>query len=104
MKPMIFAVDAAFEQLRDEGEVVSFRTRQRKTGPVWIRRTRIGEKEFDAEIVETVRVNPARIAELRPYADRSGFPDAEAWVEAIQDVHGGLSPGYVHVVTRPTLP
>ena len=97
---MIFAVDQAFEQLRDNGVVTSFRQRERETEPVWIRRSRTGTKEFDAEIVETFRANPARIADMRPYADRSGFEDAESWVEAIRETHGDLSPGYVHVIQR----
>jgi len=100
VKPMIFSVDEAFEQLRDEGIVCSFRQQQRKTEPVWIRRTRTGEKEFDAEIVQRFGVNPACMDNIRPYADRSGFADAEAWVEAIRETHGDLSPGYVHVVER----
>lgn len=100
MKPMIFSNDTAFEQLRDNGVVTTFRKQEREKDAVWIRRTRTGAKKFDAEILSTFRVNPARIADIRPYTDRSGFEDAEAWVEVIREIHSDLGPGYVHWVQR----
>lgn len=100
MKPMIFSADRAFEQLDEVGKVATFRKEEKDTEEVWVRRSRTGPKEFDAEIVRVERLNPARIADVRPHAGISGFESAEDWVEKIRDVHGDLSPGYVHIVEK----
>lgn len=98
--PMIFSVDEVFQQLDEVGKVATFRKQKREPGDVWVRRTRKGPKEFDAKIVRVEYLNPARIADVHPHASISGFKSAEDWLEEIREVHGDLSPGYVHIVEK----
>lgn len=107
-KPMIFGVDEAFKQLRDEGVVTTFRTRRRGPERVWVRRSRTGKKEFDAEIVDVYPVYPfhegsnipGSAQHVRVFADWSGFDSVSDWRDAIRDTHGEVEQGYVHVVKR----
>ena len=76
---MIFSRDEAFRQLRDEGKVHTFRTNKRQFGPVWIRRSRTGPKEFDAVIAGiSWNVSPEMDELEWHYADESGFSSVEA--------------------------
>lgn len=101
-RPMIFGHDTAFTQLQENGRVASFRTKKRLRGPVWIRRSRTGPKEFDAEIVEVQEVTAENMMrKLNYWGVLSGFDSADAWRQAIHEVHGDdIEEGYIHIVTR----
>lgn len=96
--PMIFSVDKAFNQLKNKGRVASFRTKEKDLGEVWIRRSRTGSKEFDAEvkIVEKVE-NPE---ELENLSGISGFDSLQEWCDKIREVYGDFPEGYVHIVDK----
>lgn len=96
---MIFSQDEAFRQLRDEGKVYTFRTNKRESGPVWIRRSRTGPKEFDAVIAGIDwNVSPDMDELEWHYADESGFASVEAWRQAIREVHGEDITGHIYTV------
>jgi len=99
-KPIIFSADPAFEQLRDEGTVATFRSQEKQTGDVWVRRTRTGEKEFDAEITKVVKAHPAHPPDLIQHAEISGFNSVGDWADKIKELHGNLSPGYIHIIEK----
>lgn len=97
---MIFSRDEAFQQLRDEGVVFTFRTNRRENGPVWIRRSRTGPKAFDAHIVSgslNVTPHPEILSRL---VEKSGFASVEKWREAIHNVHGEDVTGDLYKVYR----
>lgn len=95
--PIIFGHPIARSHLETHGEVYSFRASDRTTGETWWRETRTGPKRGDVTVEQVARVRSP--SDLEPYADRSGFGSVEAWVEAIEDVHGELD-GYVYHVTE----
>lgn len=88
---MTFSVDAAFERLREEGDVVSARASDYDTRPVWIRRGRGEDAEFYARraFLGVVEWDRFRREVAAWFSDMAGFPNAEAWVEAAREVHRG---------------
>jgi hypothetical protein len=89
----------ARQQLLSEGEVVTFRTRQRTTGSTWWSRTRLGTKEGDVTVKELGEVPPTADA-LRSYRERSGFETVEEWIAAIERLNGDLpETGYLYRAT-----
>ena len=98
--PIIFSVSEAREQLESEGTVVTFRESERTTGDTWYRHSRTGGKQGEVHVEEVGEINPAYLADLRPYARQAGFKSAEDWVERIRDVNDGeLRPGYLYRAT-----
>ena len=108
MKPMIFGVEEAFKQLEQRGRVTSARSQPREEGEeVWIRKTRTGEKEFEAEINEVVEVDWVNernlIGHLHDHDLICGFQSAVEWYEKIEELHDDLpNPLYIHLVERKT--
>jgi len=95
--PIIFGHEIAREQLESEGEVVTFRRRDRTTGDTWWRTSRTGPKEGDVHVAQIGRATSRE--DLEPYADLSGFDSTDAWIDAIGDVHNSAVDGYLYRVT-----
>lgn len=79
----------AHQQLLSEGEVATFRNRQRTTGSTWWSETRLGEKEGDVFVEEIDEMPPTAVA-LALYRDRSGFEMVEDWIAATERLNGDL--------------
>ena len=88
--PIIFSDETARSQLRDHGEVVTFRKSARTTGKTWWRETRLGTKEGNVTVEEVGVVNPAEASELEPYQSLSGFESIHEWQQAIVSLNGSL--------------
>jgi hypothetical protein len=111
---MMFGHDPAFTQLRDEGEVLTARGGERSPGPVWVSRSRTGEKKFDAyrEHYATVELNKddglSRRGTLFEWAagvpvGLTGFDSIAAWADALSengDSHRLPKTAYVYRVVR----
>jgi len=99
---MGFESDKAFNRLRDEGIVYSFRLRRGSyEGEVWINRGRGTEKEFDAkaQLVWAMAWWPEQI--LKDYQEWSGFDDVDEWIEEIGNLNGEIpEEGYLFLVER----
>jgi hypothetical protein len=100
--PIIFGNPTARAQLLDEGEVYTFRTRDRTTGDTWARASRTGEKLVNVTVEQVGSIEDPNADALRDeWATQSGFGTVERWWNAIEDVHGPPETGYVyHVKTR----
>lgn len=96
--PIIFGNETARSQLVDEGEVVTFRATERTTGDTWWRETRTGPKRGDVRVELINPAEPKRSA-LKPFARKSGFDSWREWQDAIEEVHGDPSSGYLYRVT-----
>ena len=88
--PIIFSDETARRQLREQGEVVTFRKSSRTTGETWWRKSRLGTKEGDVRVEEIEEVNPRKKNELEPYQTLSGFKDVERWQQAIRSLNGSF--------------
>jgi hypothetical protein len=93
---MMFGHDEAFTQLRDEGTVLTARGGERSAGPVWVSRSRTGEKKFDAwrEHYATVQLDAddgfTRRGTFFEWAARiplsvTGFDTVAAWEDALSE-------------------
>jgi len=108
MKPMIFSVEQAFKQLEKRGRVTSARSSGREEGSeVWVRKTRTGEKEFEAVITNVEKIEwvdkPNLIGHLHDHDITCGFKSAVQWVMKIDELHEEIpNPIYVHTVERKT--
>lgn len=104
--PMIFTSDAAFQQLKLSGQVSSARSTPREPGEVWIRRTRTGEKLFDAEILNVDEIcwgdEKDLYFALHNHDLVSGFQTVHKWKKEIERLNGGSVPNplYIHHVVR----
>jgi len=97
-KPMIFQNDKAFNFLKENGFVFTFRKGQSSkiVERVWVRRSRTGEKCFDA-----IKVYEEYEPRLTKYVEWSGFEDTIEWTNAIQELYGkGYIGGTVYLVFR----
>lgn len=101
-----FSHNTAFEQLRDEGFVVSFRPDERTRTPrdgwqeTWCNRGRGEEKEFDVRVRHLAEAGPTDrfFGEFRPM---SGFETTGDWKQAVLRLHGDFPPtGHFYLVTR----
>lgn len=105
-KPMIFSSDTAFEQLKEHGQVTSARSKPRKEEEVWIRKTRTGEKEFDAEIYDVEEIfwedEHQLYQALHDHDLVCGFSSVHEWKKEIEKLNGGQVPNpiYIHHVVR----
>lgn len=88
--PIIFADETARSQLRDYGEVVTFRESERTTGETWWRESRLGTKEGDVTVEEIGLVDPSNNGELEPHQSLSGFASVNDWQQAIRNLNGEL--------------
>lgn len=88
--PIIFADETARTQLRDHGEVVTFRKSARTTGETWWRESRLGTKEGNVTVEEIGVADPTDMSELDPYQELSGFDSVHEWQQAISALNGGL--------------
>lgn len=99
--PVIFSNETARAQLVEEGEVVTFRTRERTTGDTWWRESRTGPKRGDCHIECIGYVTIENRQSLGPYADLSGFGGVWRWVDAIKQLHGTVpNDGWLYRVTE----
>jgi len=104
--PMIFSSDTAYKQLRAVGQVTSARKNPRDEGSVWIRKTRTGIKEFDAEIIDVAEINwtdeKNLYGHLHDYDMVCGFESVHEWVKEIKQLNNGEVPNplYIHHVVR----
>lgn len=88
--PIIFADKIARNQLRNHGEVVTFRKNSRTTGDTWWRESRLGTKEGDVTVGEIGVVDPSEKSELEPFLELSGFESVSEWQKAIIALNGNL--------------
>ena len=107
-RPMIFSTDRAYEQLRDEGVVLTARTRELDDRPVWIRRSRTGPKDDEVpharrhrrihdspiqgadELIEFAQMTIVGDGGREHIYELAGFDSADAWLDAIRDHHGEI--------------
>lgn len=98
--PILFADETARAQLVENGEAVTFRASQRTTGDTWWRETRTGTKEGDVRVEEIESADPSDPDDLRDYRPLSGFESVEEWQDAIRELNGKMSDGYLYRVTQ----
>ena len=99
-----FSHEIPWQQLVENGEVVTFRKRRRKNPncQTWCNRGRGQTKEFDVKIREIGEVEPDEET-LSQYTDQSGFSSTESWIDAIQQLNGDVpESGWLYVVTPVT--
>jgi len=101
-KPMVFSTDSAFRRLEKTGSVVTARAEEKEPGPVWIRRGRNEEKEFDAERELVDEFTPGFFVEYaKQHCRAAGFISAQKWIDALYEHHDGIpNPVYVYYVER----
>lgn len=90
--PIVFAHPVARKQLVDEGEVVTFRKRDRTVGETWWRESRTGPKEGDVRVELIDDVDPRNDLALADHRPLSGFRTTERWQAAIVETNGGELP------------
>jgi hypothetical protein len=106
VKPMVFSSEKPYTQLREHGQVTSARSEPKKDEEVWIRRTRTGEKRFEAEIYNITEVIWEDEVDLYKALYNhdlvSGFSTVHEWKKEIQRLNGGKVPNpvYIHHVVR----
>lgn len=89
MIPMIFQVDGVFKDFAENGEIATFRTSYPLEPTFWIRRSRTGEKEFEAELFKAVRV---RKSDEKPFYTAqgempTGFSTTRKWIDKVKKMH-----------------
>lgn len=101
-----FSNKTAFEQLRDEGFVVSFRPVERERTPregvqeTWCNRGRGTEKEFDVRVRHLAHMESEE-NQFREFYPMSGFEPLQNWLVAVMKMHGKVPPtGHFYLVTR----
>lgn len=106
MKPMIFQVEKPFKQLEQRGRVTSARSRAREEGEeVWIRKSRTGEKEFEATVTSVEEIEwvdeKNLIGHLHDHDLICGFKSGLQWYKKIEELHDEIpNPIYIHTVER----
>jgi len=94
--PVIVSHPIARACLESAGTVFSFRQSDRTTGETHYRYERTGCKQGDVTISQVSEHTEPTPEALNPYVILSGFSDVDEWRDAIQEVHGDLSAGYVY--------
>lgn len=94
MKPIIFNVDKVFEDFEEHGEIATFRKNYPDDFKFWIRRSRTGEKKFEAVISRVIRASQTR---TKPFAEaqrktRTGFNTSKDWQNKICSMYDGYIP------------
>lgn len=101
-----FSKDPAFQQLHNNGAVVTLREGERASTPTggvqetWCNRGRTLPKDFDVRVrhLGQFRVSPRT---LGGYAAMSGFGSVQDWLQAIYDTAGPtVNYGHLYLVTR----
>ena len=106
MKPMIFSDDTAYNQLKERGKVTSARGKPREEGEeVWIRKTRTGPKQFEAEVTHITEIKwvdeKNLIGHLHDHDLTCGFDSAYDWYKVLDEMHDEIpNPLYIHYVER----
>jgi len=106
MKPMIFSVQEAFDQLKQRGKVTSARSQPREEGEeVWIRKTRTGEKQFEADITHITKIcwtdKRNLYGHLHDHDLISGFNTHIDWYKKLEELHDEIpNPLYIHTVEK----
>ena len=98
-----FSADTAFDYLRENGYVYTFRASRRAEpdGEVWVSRGRGEPKEFDGTCEEVESSVPPTADVLDEYAGESGFGTASDWRDAIDELNDGLpAGGFIYQVDR----
>lgn len=100
--PIVFSHPVARGQLKEHGEVVTFRKSDRTTGETWWRESRTGEKQGDVHVQKITPADPRRDNLLEPHQPFSGFDSVREWQEAIAGMGGPGLPneGYLYRVTE----
>lgn len=102
------SVRPAFEQLRDQGAVVSFRGSERELTPreghqeTWCNRGRNLSKEFDVTVTHLAEKEPGDgTDQFGIYLPLSGFEDTGSWLKAVLRLHDEVPPrGHFYLITR----
>lgn len=95
--PMVFGDDNAFNHLETYGVVLTARSKDKEDGPVWVRRTRNGEKEFDAKREKVWEGSYTDfVTGISARYKEAGFDKDLHWVMAVLDRQGEV-PEEVHV-------
>lgn len=94
MKPIIFKIDRVFRAFRTEGGIATFRKTYPNEPELWVRRSRTGEKEFEATVEKVVRVGKG---ETMPFSTASsekptGFDNTNEWLRRIRNMYNGVIP------------
>lgn len=98
IEPIVLATDAAREQLENHGMVYLFRQSDRTTGQTQYRDTHAGTDQGKVEITRPTGVVLPTAPSLNAYQSFSGFGSVHTWRDAIADMHGDLSAGYIYCV------
>lgn len=98
VEPVVLATDAEKEQLETHGMVYWFSQSDRSTGQTQYRDTRTGTDQGAVEITRPTGVILPIASSLNVYQSFSGFSSVQSWRNAIADVHGDLSAGYIYCV------
>lgn len=97
--PIVFSNERARRQLKQLGEVVTFRTAERTTGETWWRASRTGPKRGDCTVEHLGVIQPRDRTALKSYRTKSGFRSVADWQDAIRDLNGELAEGHLYRVT-----
>lgn len=97
--PIVFADEDARRRLQQSGDVVTFRVSERTTGDTWWRKSRTGEKMGDCRVECIGAVDPSDRSILMAYYREAGFGSVSDWQDAIEDLNGELTEGYLYRVT-----
>lgn len=97
--PIVFADADARRRLQQSGDVVTFRVSERTTGDTWWRKSRTGEKMGDCRVECIGAVDPSDRSVLMAYYREAGFDSVSDWQDAIADLNGELTEGYLYRVT-----
>lgn len=98
--PIIVSHPVAQRQLREDGELITYRASERTTGETWWRESRTGEKQGDVRVEKVYPVVARGKAKgLNHYVQDSGFESVEAWQAAIRELNDGIPEiGYLYRV------
>ncbi len=98
VEPVVLATEAARDQLETHNMVYVFKQSNRTTGQTQYRDTRAGTDQGTVKITRPTGVILPTAPSLNAYQSFSGFDSVHSWRDAIADVHGDLSAGYIYSV------
>lgn len=98
--PIIFEDGPEQTKLVEDGEVVTFRPKERGTGKTWWKSTMIGSKEGDVVVERLEAVDTSNPDELEPYIEDTAYEAVAEWQEVIVEYRGYLPDGVVYRVTE----
>lgn len=98
VEPVVLGTDAAKEQLETNEMVYWFSQSDRSTGRTVYRNTPTGSDQGKVEITRPTGAILPTASSLNVYQSFSGFSSVQSWRDAIAEVHGDLSAGYIYCV------